>query len=111
MRASYCANSSLSPVPVLPFPLSLSHVLVPPRYVVERMEPALWAKVLTDDNEFRRQLIDQVRTPQHAPRVHCHCHCHCHWHWHWHCHWHWRTATATATATGTGTGTGTATGA
>jgi len=24
------------------------------------MEPALWAKVLADENEFRRQLIDQV---------------------------------------------------
>eukprot|EP00475_Leptophrys_vorax_P034731 TRINITY_DN56473_c0_g1_i1.p1 TRINITY_DN56473_c0_g1~~TRINITY_DN56473_c0_g1_i1.p1 ORF type:complete len:919 (-),score=143.56 TRINITY_DN56473_c0_g1_i1:348-3104(-) len=30
------------------------------RYVVERMEPELWAKVLTPENEFRRQLIDQV---------------------------------------------------
>lgn len=30
------------------------------RYVVERMEPELWEKVLTPDNQFRRQLIDQV---------------------------------------------------
>jgi clathrin heavy chain len=31
-----------------------------PRYVVERMEPELWEKVLTPENQFRRQLIDQV---------------------------------------------------
>lgn len=30
------------------------------RYVVERMEPELWAKVLTNDNKFCRQFIDQV---------------------------------------------------
>lgn len=30
------------------------------RYVVERMEPALWAKVLVEENEYRRQLIDQA---------------------------------------------------
>ncbi|KAG9439770.1 hypothetical protein H6P81_019935 [Aristolochia fimbriata] len=30
------------------------------RYVVERMDPELWEKVLSPDNEFRRQLIDQV---------------------------------------------------
>ena len=30
------------------------------RYVVSRMEPELWAKVLTDENQYRRQLIDQV---------------------------------------------------
>lgn len=30
------------------------------RYVVERMEPDLWEKVLTPENPFRRQLIDQV---------------------------------------------------
>eukprot|EP00884_Botryococcus_braunii_P006634 jgi/Botrbrau1/15972/Bobra.0294s0010.1 len=30
------------------------------RYIVERMEPALWAKVLDEENEFRRSLIDQV---------------------------------------------------
>ncbi|CAN6483932.1 unnamed protein product [Victoria cruziana] len=30
------------------------------RYVVERMEPELWDKVLNPENEFRRQLIDQV---------------------------------------------------
>eukprot|EP00252_Welwitschia_mirabilis_P023463 TRINITY_DN662_c0_g1_i4.p1 TRINITY_DN662_c0_g1~~TRINITY_DN662_c0_g1_i4.p1 ORF type:complete len:1707 (+),score=385.71 TRINITY_DN662_c0_g1_i4:318-5438(+) len=30
------------------------------RYVVERMDPDLWEKVLTPDNPFRRQLIDQV---------------------------------------------------
>ncbi|CAM6119092.1 unnamed protein product [Calypogeia fissa] len=30
------------------------------RYVVERMEPDLWAKVLDPENTFRRQLIDQV---------------------------------------------------
>ncbi|CAI6011217.1 unnamed protein product [Closterium sp. NIES-65] len=30
------------------------------RYVVERMEPELWAIVLTPENEYRRQLIDQV---------------------------------------------------
>ena len=31
------------------------------RYVVSRMEPELWEKVLTDENQYRRQLIDQVR--------------------------------------------------
>ena len=30
------------------------------RYVVSRMEPELWEKVLTDENQYRRQLIDQV---------------------------------------------------
>ncbi|KAG9438371.1 hypothetical protein H6P81_021683 [Aristolochia fimbriata] len=30
------------------------------RYVVERMDPELWEKILSPDNEFRRQLIDQV---------------------------------------------------
>ncbi len=30
------------------------------RYVVERMESDLWAKVLEETNPFRRQLIDQV---------------------------------------------------
>mmetsp|Transcript_22621 Transcript_22621/g.70241 ORF Transcript_22621/g.70241 Transcript_22621/m.70241 type:complete len:1205 (+) Transcript_22621:68-3682(+) len=30
------------------------------RYVVERMDPELWEKVLGDGNEHRRQLIDQV---------------------------------------------------
>ncbi|KAJ0021343.1 hypothetical protein Pint_32516 [Pistacia integerrima] len=30
------------------------------RYVVERMDEDLWEKVLTPDNEYRRQLIDQV---------------------------------------------------
>lgn len=30
------------------------------RYVVERMEPVLWAQVLDPENPFRRQLIDQV---------------------------------------------------
>ncbi len=31
------------------------------RYIVERMDTDLWAKVLEEDNPFRRQLIDQVR--------------------------------------------------
>ena len=31
-----------------------------PRYITERMEPELWAKVLDESNQFRRQLIDQV---------------------------------------------------
>lgn len=30
------------------------------RYVVERMDSALWAKVLDENSTFRRQLIDQV---------------------------------------------------
>eukprot|EP00211_Chloroparvula_japonica_P000498 CAMPEP_0119134882 /NCGR_PEP_ID=MMETSP1310-20130426/18147_1 /TAXON_ID=464262 /ORGANISM="Genus nov. species nov., Strain RCC2339" /LENGTH=1640 /DNA_ID=CAMNT_0007125725 /DNA_START=25 /DNA_END=4944 /DNA_ORIENTATION=+ len=30
------------------------------RYVVERMDPELWAKVLPEDNPHRRSLIDQV---------------------------------------------------
>ncbi|GBG80598.1 hypothetical protein CBR_g31057 [Chara braunii] len=30
------------------------------RYVVERQDDVLWGKVLTPDNQFRRQLIDQV---------------------------------------------------
>ena len=30
------------------------------RYLVERQDLDLWAKVLTEENEFRRQLIDQV---------------------------------------------------
>ena len=31
------------------------------RYIVERMDPALWATVLAEDNAYRRQLIDQAR--------------------------------------------------
>ena len=30
------------------------------RYLVERMDAELWASVLTEDNEYRSQLIDQV---------------------------------------------------
>eukprot|EP01025_Chloroclados_australasicus_P037130 TRINITY_DN3781_c1_g3_i1.p1 TRINITY_DN3781_c1_g3~~TRINITY_DN3781_c1_g3_i1.p1 ORF type:complete len:1706 (-),score=246.11 TRINITY_DN3781_c1_g3_i1:418-5535(-) len=30
------------------------------RYIVERMDPELWSKVLTPDNQYRRQLVDQV---------------------------------------------------
>ena len=30
------------------------------RYIVERMDPELWASVLTEENKFCRQLIDQV---------------------------------------------------
>lgn len=30
------------------------------RYLVRRRDPELWAQVLTDDNEFKRPLIDQV---------------------------------------------------
>ena len=30
------------------------------RYIVERMDSDLWNKVLVEDNQFRRQLIDQV---------------------------------------------------
>ena len=33
------------------------------RYIVERMDPELWGQVLTEDNAFRRQLIDQARRP------------------------------------------------
>ena len=31
------------------------------RYVAERQDPGLWAKVLSEDNTYRRQHIDQVR--------------------------------------------------
>lgn len=30
------------------------------RYLVRRRDPDLWAVVLQEDNEYRRQLIDQV---------------------------------------------------
>ena len=30
------------------------------RYIVERMDSDLWNKVLVEENQFRRQLIDQV---------------------------------------------------
>ena len=30
------------------------------RYLVRRRDPDLWATVLTDENEYKRQLIDQV---------------------------------------------------
>lgn len=30
------------------------------RYIVDRGDQELWDKVLSDDNKFRRQLIDQV---------------------------------------------------
>ena len=32
------------------------------RYLVRRRDPDLWATVLNEENEFRRQLIDQVCT-------------------------------------------------
>ncbi|DBA67143.1 hypothetical protein WJX79_007694 [Trebouxia sp. C0005] len=32
------------------------------RYIVERMDSDLWNKVLEEDNQFRRQLIDQVNS-------------------------------------------------
>lgn len=32
------------------------------RYLVRRRDPDLWAMVLGDDNEYKRQLIDQVST-------------------------------------------------
>ena len=31
------------------------------RYLVKRRDPDLWAHVLSDENEYKRQLIDQVR--------------------------------------------------
>lgn len=31
------------------------------RYLVARRDPELWAEVLNPENEYRRQLIDQVR--------------------------------------------------
>ena len=37
------------------------------RYIVERMDTDLWAKVLEEDNPFRRQLIDQVSSPCRSP--------------------------------------------
>ena len=40
------------------------------RYIVERMDPELWGEVLTEDNAFRRQLIDQARRP--FPACLCH---------------------------------------
>ncbi len=33
------------------------------RYVAERQDPGLWAKVLSDENTYRRQHIDQVCMP------------------------------------------------
>lgn len=30
------------------------------RYLVERMDEELWAKVLSEENEYRRSVIDQV---------------------------------------------------
>lgn len=40
------------------------------RYIVERMDTDLWAKVLDEDNAFRRQLIDQVSLKV-PPRLNC----------------------------------------
>ena len=57
-------------LPHSPFAHALSRLLsifaihrgqVQARYIVERMEPALWGKVLDEENPFRRQLIDQAR--------------------------------------------------
>ena len=36
------------------------------RYIVERMDSDLWNKVLVEENQFRRQLIDQVHKTVHA---------------------------------------------
>jgi len=33
------------------------------RYLVRRKDAELWANVLEENNPFRRQLIDQVRSP------------------------------------------------
>lgn len=35
------------------------------RYIVERQDPDLWAKVLVPENKHRRQLIDQARILMH----------------------------------------------
>ena len=32
------------------------------RYLVRRRDPDLWANVLNEENEYRSQLIDQVRS-------------------------------------------------
>ncbi len=37
------------------------------RYVAERQDPQLWAKVLDDSNTYRRQHIDQVRRGHTCP--------------------------------------------
>ena len=37
------------------------------RYVAERQDPQLWAKVLDDSNTYRRQHIDQVRCGHGCP--------------------------------------------
>jgi clathrin heavy chain len=53
------ASYSLKPVPsTLPRRNSLFKLQA--RYVAERQDPGLWAKVLSDDNRYRRQHIDQV---------------------------------------------------
>ena len=41
------------------------------RYIVERMDTDLWAKVLEEDNPFRRQLIDQVSSPCNGAHLTC----------------------------------------
>lgn len=40
------------------------------RYIVERMDSDLWNKVLVEENQFRRQLIDQVHKTDHALFLH-----------------------------------------
>lgn len=35
------------------------------RYLVRRRDPELWAEVLQETNQYRRQLIDQVRAMSH----------------------------------------------
>ena len=47
-------------LPTLPLP-SCSLFKVQARYIAERMDSDLWTKVLDENNQFRRQLIDQVR--------------------------------------------------
>lgn len=39
------------------------------RYLVKRRDMDLWAKVLNEDNEFRRQLIDQVAISLSSPHI------------------------------------------
>lgn len=42
------------------YELYIFDILILVRYVVERMDAELWEKVLNPENEYRRQLIDQV---------------------------------------------------
>ena len=60
-------------LPTSPLP-ACSLFKVQARYIAERMDSDLWTKVLDENNQFRRQLIDQASC---SGGLQCVCYVHC----------------------------------